>query len=152
MKNYNLRMLKIRLRLALIKQVKRERDMRKKKYYAILNGFYHKYYDLEKDINTMKAVEKEYREKVCPAICKFNFQLNRTQALWLCETLGYGSWEKMWPTPEDDAKSDEEICNHLLGDVHYCSDRMSWDRLTRINWQYQRLLQRIEQRTECSDI
>lgn len=126
--------------------------MREEKYYAIINDFYHKYSELEKDIDTMKAIAEEYRETVCPALCKFNFRLNRKQALWLCDTLGQGNWKKMWLTDEDNAESDSEVCRQLIGDVFYCCDRMSWDRLTRINWQYQRLLKRIEQKTEQSEM
>lgn len=47
--------------------------MREKKYYAIINDFYHKYSDAEKDTDTMKAIAEEYRETVCPALCKYNF-------------------------------------------------------------------------------
>lgn len=126
--------------------------MREKKYYVIINDFYHKYSDAEKDTDTMKAIAEEYRETVCPALCKYNFGLNRKQALWLCDTLGQGNWKKMWLTDEDNAESDSEVCRQLIGDVFYCSDRMSWDRLTRINWQYQRLLKRIEQNTEQSEM
>ena len=126
--------------------------MREKKYYAIINDFYHKYSDAEIDTDTMKAIAEEYRETVCPALCKYNFGLNRKQALWLCDTLGQGNWKKMWLTDEDNAESDSEVCRQLIGDVFYCSDRMSWDRLTRINWQYQRLLKRIEQNTEQSEM
>lgn len=126
--------------------------MREKKYYAIINGFYHKYSEAEKDTDTMKAIAEEYRETVCPALCKYNFRLNRKQALWLCDTLGQGNWKKMWLTDEDNAESDSEVSRQLIGDVFYCSDRMSWDRLTRINWQYQRLLKRIEQNTEQSEM
>ena len=75
--------------------------MREKKYYAIINDFYRKYSDAEKDTDTMKAVAEEYRETVCPALCKYNFGLNRKQALWLCDTLGQGNWKKMWLTDED---------------------------------------------------
>ena len=126
--------------------------MREKKYYAIINGFYHKYSEVEKDTDAMKAIAEEYRKIVCPALCKYNFRLNRKQALWLCDTLGQGNWKKMWLTDEDNAESDSEVCRQLIGDVFYCSDRMSWDRLTRINWQYQRLLKRIEQNTEQSEM
>ena len=64
---------------------------------------YHKYSDAEKDTDTMKAIAEEYRETVCPALCKYNFGLNRKQALWLCDTLGQGNWKKMWLTDEDNA-------------------------------------------------
>ena len=126
--------------------------MRKKKYYAITNGFYDKYSEIEINIDAMKSIAEEYREIVCPALCKYNFKLNHKQALWLCDTLGQGNWKKMWTTEEDDAESDSEVCRLLIGDVFYCSDRMSWDRLTRINWQYQRLIRRIEQKTKQSEM
>ncbi len=126
--------------------------MRKKKYYAIINRFYNKYSEMEKDIDAMKSIAEEYRKTVCPILCKYNFKLNRKQALYLCDTLGQGNWEKMWLTDEDNAESDSEVCRLLIGDIFYCSDRMSWDRLTRINWQYQRLLKRIEQNRKQSEM
>ncbi len=117
--------------------------MTRKKYYAIINGYYKRYHDAPKDLNTLIAIEKEYREIVCPALCKYNFHLMRNQALFLCDTLGQGNWKKMWLTEEEKAENAESISTALIGDIFYCSDRMSWDRLVRINWQYQRLLKRI---------
>lgn len=126
--------------------------MRDKKYNRIVYGFYHKYCDMEITLETMESIEKDYREQVCPALCKFNFGLNRKQAAWLCETLGYGSWEKMWLTEEEENATDSQICKKLIGEVHYCADRMCWDRLVRINWQYQRLVKRIKRIKEKSEM
>lgn len=126
--------------------------MRDKKYNKIVYGFYHKYCDMEITLETMKSIEKDYREQVCPALCRYNFGLSRKQALWLCDTLGQGNWKKMWLTEEEKSETDKEICKTLIGEVHYCADRMSWDRLTRINWQYHRLLKCIEQRKEKSEM
>lgn len=117
--------------------------MTRKRYYAIINGYYHRYHDGPKDLDTLIAIEKEYREAVCPALCKYNFHLTRSQALFLCDTLGQGNWKKMWLTEEEKSENAESISTALIGDIFYCSDRMSWDRLVRINWQYQRLLKRI---------
>lgn len=119
--------------------------MTDRKYYALINGFYHKYHDMEMTKDVLKAIAKEYREVICPALCKYEFKLTRKQALWLCDTLGQGNWKKMWLTTEEERQSTEEICREFIGDIFYCSDRMSWDRLTRINWQYQRLLKRIRE-------
>lgn len=114
--------------------------MTRKKYYALINDYYHKYIDVEKSNEVLLQVAREYRHRICPALCKYNFDLTRKQAMWLCDTLGEGNWKKMWLTDGEKTESNEEICNGLLGDIFYCSDRMSWDRLARINWQYQRLL------------
>ncbi len=118
--------------------------MRDKCYYALTNGFAHKYTDQDKTEEVVKAILCEYRETICPALCKYNFKLSRKQALLLCDTLGQGNWEKMWLTPEEEAEPIDKICQSFIWDIFYCSDRMSWDRLTRINWQYQRLLQRMK--------
>lgn len=117
--------------------------MTRNKYYRLINMIYHNYCDAKKTPEVLLNVAKEYRHHICPALCKYNFQLTRKQALWLCDTLGEGNWKKMWRTQEDEDESDEDICNGLLGDIFYCSDRMSWDRLARINWQYQNLLKRV---------
>lgn len=117
--------------------------MTEKKYYGLINRYYHRYHDAEKTPEVLLAVAREYRHNICPALCKVNFKLTRKQALWLCDTLGEGNWKKMWLTDEEEKESDADICVGLLGDIFYCSDRMSWDRLARINWQYQRLLKRV---------
>ncbi len=118
--------------------------MRAKRYYALTNGYAHKYTDLEKTDEVVMALLNEYREIICPALCKYNFKLSRRQSLLLCDTLGQGNWKKMWLTPEEEAESTEKICQAFIWDIFYCSDRISWDRLTRINWQYQRLLKRMK--------
>lgn len=114
--------------------------MTRRKYYALINGYYHKYRDVEKTDQVILEIAREYRHHLCPALCKYNFRLTRKQAMWLCDTLGEGNWKKMWLTEEEKTESGAEICKGLLGDIFYCADRMSWDRLARINWQYQRLL------------
>lgn len=119
--------------------------MTRRKYYALINGYYHKYRDVEKTDQVLLEIAKEYRHSICPALCNYNFRLTRKQALWLCDTLGQGNWQKMWLSEEEKQESSEEICNGLLGDIFYCADRMSWDRMTRINWQYQRLLKRVRE-------
>lgn len=118
--------------------------MRKKKYYAIVNNFNDMYTEGEISHEAVKQILTTYRETVCPALCKYNYNMSRKQALRLCDSLGYGNWQKIWLAPEEEAESTEDLCRVLIGDVFYCSDRMSWDRLARINWQYLRLLKRLE--------
>lgn len=125
--------------------------MRRKKYYALINGFTRKYGEKEMTSAVVKEILTEYRESICPALCNYSFKLSRRHALNICDNLGQGNWEKMWLTDEEKAESIDKICRALLWDVYYCSDRMTWDRLTRINWQYQRLLHRMEYENESEE-
>lgn len=122
---------------------KEAKEVTDRKYYALINWFYHNYHDMEKNRRVLLNISMDYREKICSALCNYNFKLSRKQALLLCDNLGQGNWKKMWLTPEEEQEPTEEICRDFIGDIFYCSDRMSWDRLARINWQYQRLLKRI---------
>ena len=52
---------------------------------------------------------------------------------------GLGNWEHMWLTEKEEKKTIDEWADALWGEVFYCSDRWSWDRLIRTNWIFQRV-------------
>ncbi len=124
--------------------------MRAKRYYRLTNGFTNRYRDQSVTGEVLVNMLNQYREVICPAICRYNFRLSRKQALLLCDSLGQGNWEKLWPTSEEKTMPTDEICRVFIWDIYYCSDRMSWDRLVRINWQYHRLLRRMEEENEST--
>lgn len=118
--------------------------MREKKYYNVINewcGRYCKEEDFSKA--ELRSLANEYRNVVCPAICRYWFGIKRKTALGIADSLGYGNWQRLWLTDEEKATSPQRYAHRLVGEVFYASDRMSWDRLLRINWEYLRLLERL---------
>ena len=59
-----------------------------------------------------------------------------------------GNWLKMHETDMERAATAEEYARELRGDVFYCSDRWSWDRVMRVQWLYMRLRDRCDRRGE----
>ena len=117
--------------------------MRDKKYYAIINSWCGRNGKEEFAEAELKAIAREYREVVCPAICKYWFRLRKKTALGIADNLGYGNWQRLWLTDEEQATSAAVFAAKLVGEVFYASDRMSWDRLLRINWLYLRLKEKL---------
>lgn len=113
-----------------------------KKYYKIINEF------AKKD-NVHAAIDSY--PKVFDAICCYWFRLPKRVRKSLMEGLGYGNWTHLWETDEEKMQTICELCKELQGEVFYCSDRMSWDRLLRIHWIWQRIQSRI-QRDICSEL
>ena len=55
----------------------------------------------------------------------------------------FGNWQRMHETDEERQTLDaRHYADIIVGDVWYCSDRWSWDRVIRIQWAYQRLRDR----------
>lgn len=61
---------------------------------------------------------------------------------WLVENLGEGNWQHLWETEEEKQEDTAKIFDDMTSDMLYCSDRWSWDRFLRINWQFQRIKRR----------
>lgn len=55
---------------------------------------------------------------------------------YLWKELVNGNWELLHVTDEERLKPPEYWLERLKGDVWYCSDRWSLDRLTRCHWLY----------------
>lgn len=53
---------------------------------------------------------------------------------------GSGNWDHMWLSEKENNKTIDEWADDLWGEVFYCSDRWSWDRLVRTNWIFQRVM------------
>lgn len=64
---------------------------------------------------------------------------------YLAESLGEGNWQHLWETEEEKQEDASEIFEYMTSDILYCSDRWSWDRFLRINWQFQRIKRRTMQ-------
>lgn len=50
--------------------------------------------------------------------------------------LANGNWERLHTTEEEDTYTPEKWLQELTGNVFYCSDRYTLDRLTRCHWTF----------------
>lgn len=108
--------------------------MTSKKYYNLVNEF--------EQLKDWQEILDKY-PKMFNAICIYNFKLPNRIRNDLFDNLCKGNWEHLWETEEEKKMTIAELCYELRGEVFYCSDRMSWDRLCRIHWIWQRIARRL---------
>ena len=108
--------------------------MTSKKYYNLVNEF--------AQLKDQQEILDKY-PKMFEAICIYNFKLPNRIRNDLFDNLCKGNWEHLWETEEEKKMTIAELCYELRGEVFYCSDRMSWDRLCRIHWIWQRIAHRL---------
>lgn len=65
---------------------------------------------------------------------------NRATRRILWEELVRGNWKRLHQTTEEESKTAEEWLEMFCGDVAYCSDRWSLDRLTRCHWLFRQYM------------
>lgn len=108
--------------------------MTRKKYYNLVNEFVR--------LKDQQTVLDKY-PKMFEAICIYCFKLPKRIRKDLFYELAQGNWKHLWETDEEKKMTIAELCENLKWDVYYCSDRMSWDRLCRIHWNWQRIKGRL---------
>lgn len=108
--------------------------MTRKKYYNLVNEFVW--------LKDQQKVLDKY-PKMFEAICIYCFKLPKRIRKDLFYELAQGNWKHLWETDEEKKMTIAELCENLKWDVYYCSDRMSWDRLCRIHWNWQRIKDRL---------
>ena len=104
--------------------------MTSKKYYKLVNEF--------EFLEDWQEIVRKY-PKMFDAICIYNFKLPNRIRNDLCDNLCKGKWGYLWEAEEEERMTIAELCHELRGEVFYCSDRMSWDRLCSIHWIWQRI-------------
>ena len=109
------------------------RKILRKSYYNLIN----KFADLETPEETIAMYPEVFR-----AMCTYNFKLKKQTIDDMFESLAYGNWKHLWETDEEKKATIEELCRELRWEVFYISDRMSWDRLIRTHWIWQRIMSR----------
>ena len=62
---------------------------------------------------------------------------------WMWEELAVGCWKRLWPTDEEKERTAGEWLREFAGDVFYCSDRWSLDRLARCHWAWRRYMEAV---------
>ena len=105
----------------------------RKEYYKLVNEFV----DLDKE-SMINAYPYLF-----DAICCYWFHLPKRTVNSLFNGLGYGNWKHLWETDEEKAKTIDELCEVLRWEVFHSSDRMTWDRLLRTHWIWQRIQERL---------
>lgn len=105
-----------------------------KKYYKLINEF--------AQLQDQQEILDKYPE-MFNAICVYCFKLPKRIREDLFDNLVRGNWINLWETEEEKKMTIAELCVTLRGEVFYCSDRMSWDRLCRIHWLWQRIQYRL---------
>lgn len=108
--------------------------MTRKKYYNLVNEF--------AQLKNQQEILDKY-PKMFEAICIYCFKLPKRIRKDLFYDLVKGNWTHLWETKEEKKMTIAELCEQLKWDVFYCSDRMSWDRLCRIHWNWQRIRDRL---------
>lgn len=108
--------------------------MTRKRYYNLVNEF--------AQLKDQHEIFDKY-PKMFDALCIYNFKLPRRIRQKLFYELVKGNWEHIWETDEEKKMTIAELYEQLRWDVFYFSDRMSWDRLCRIHWNWQRIKDRI---------
>jgi len=89
-----------------------------------------------------KKVCDDYPEMMTTVLVE-RFGMSQAAADTFIETACEGNWERMHETDDEKALSAEYYRDELLGDVWYCSDRWSWDRIIRNQWRYKRIMYRL---------
>ena len=105
-----------------------------KKYYKLINEF--------AQLQDQQEILDKYPE-IFNVICIYCFKLPKRIREDLFDNLVRSNWVHLWETDEEKKMTIAELCGQLKWDVFYCSDRMSWDRLCRIHWSWQRIKDRL---------
>ena len=108
--------------------------MTRKRYYNLVNEF--------AQLKDQHEILDKY-PKMFDVLCIYNFKLPRRIRQKLFYELVKGNWEHIRETDEEKKMTIAELCEQLRWDVFYFSDRMSWDRLCRIHWNWQRIKDRL---------
>ena len=108
--------------------------MTSKKYYKLINEF--------AKLQDQQEILDKYPE-IFNVICIYCFKLPKRIREDLFDNLVRSNWVHLWETDEEKKMTIAELCEQLKWDVFYCSDRMSWDRLCRIHWSWQRIKDRL---------
>ena len=76
-------------------------------------------------------------------VLRHTFCLSKRAAKSFVNDACAGNWQRMHETHIEANVDADVYAKELLGDVFYCSDRWSWDRVIRVQWLYQRIVERL---------
>ena len=70
------------------------------------------------------------------------FLMSKDAAKSFIDGACVGNWERLHLTSVEKVLDADVFADELLDDLWYSSDRWSWDRVLRIQWLYQRVIER----------
>lgn len=114
--------------------------------YNRLNKFINKLHEFEKHNNitldNIKYIMKEWKIILKQQLLNFGWKFNNTllDDIYRWGSNGY-NWTKLHSKKKDEYKTIQTYIKHFSGELEYCSDRMSIDRLFRCHWEYNNLLE-----------
>lgn len=79
-------------------------------------------------------VERLWRKTFESVLIAERFTRRAIDYMW--DNLAQGNWKHLHQTDEEKAMTTDEWLELFRGDVWYCSDRWSLDRLTRCHWEW----------------
>ena len=62
---------------------------------------------------------------------------------FLWDQLAYGNWQHYWQTEDEKNMTADEWLEKFRVELFYCSDRWSFDRLTRCHWIYRQYSRKV---------
>lgn len=89
------------------------------------------------------ATVRDAYPKMMRKVLKERFDMPKKAAKRFIAEACDGNWERLHETAMEKSSYASDYAEKVLGDVWYCSDRWSYDRVLRIQWFYKRLCDRI---------
>ena len=94
------------------------------------------------------AYVRDTYPKMMRVVLKEKFGMPKKAASVFIAEACNGNWERLHETNIEEKVDAATYADYLVNDVWYCSDRWSWDRVIRVQWAYQRLVDRCRREME----
>ena len=86
------------------------------------------------------AIVMEDYPRMMRKVLRHEFGLSKSAAKEFVDTACEGNWLKLHMTDVEEYVGSDSYSQMILNEVHYCSDRWSYDRVMRVQWLYRRLV------------
>lgn len=88
------------------------------------------------------AIVMEDYPRMMRKVLRHEFRLPKRVANEFIETACEGNWLKLYETDVEKHVGSDVYAEMILGELLYISDKLSFDRILRIQWLYQRLMRK----------
>jgi hypothetical protein len=102
---------------------------------------FHDYIINNNDNISSKKIEHLWHDAFNTILKSFNFNRKARDYMW--EELVRGNWKRLHLTEDEKSLSSYRWLDQLMGEVWYCSDRWSLDRLTRCHWLFRNYIESL---------
>lgn len=92
---------------------------------------------------TSYGVEKLWRRVFGTVLADFGFPRKARTFLW--DNLVVGNWKHLHMTETEKTYGADDWLDLLVGEVFYCSDRWTMDRLVRCHWMYRQYMDAVKE-------